>query len=242
MPEGGTLALSAENVALDESYLKMDPDAHVGPYVLLTVTDNGKGIRPDILPKIFDPFFTTKEKGHGTGLGLSTVHGIVKSHGGFIIVHSEAGKGTRFQVYLPASAGLETSETAEKITATSSGKGELILVIEDEPSIRGIIQTVLEASGYKVVTVSNGREGIASYAQLGNEIQLVITDMIMPLMDGASTVRALQKINPEVKVIGISGMIPAGGAKFDDTGLRALLQKPFAVEKLLRVLSDVLAE
>ena len=242
MPEGGTLTLSAENVALDESYLKMDPDAHVGPYVLLTVTDNGRGIRPDILPKIFDPFFTTKEKGHGTGLGLSTVHGIVKSHGGFIRVHSEVGKGTRFQVYLPASAGLETSKTGEKITAPSSGKGELILVIEDEPSIREIIQTVLEASGYKVVTVANGEEGVASYAQLGNEIQLVITDMIMPLMDGASTVRALQKINPEVKVIGISGMIPAGEAKFDDTGLRALLQKPFAVEKLMRVLSDVLAE
>ena len=127
MPHGGTLVLLAQNVSFDESSLKMDPDAHVGPYVLLMVTDNGRGIRPDILPKIFDPFFTTKEKGHGTGLGLSTVHGIVKSHGGFIRVHSEVGRGTRFQVYLPASSGLEMTETGEEIAARPSIKGEFIL-------------------------------------------------------------------------------------------------------------------
>jgi PAS domain S-box-containing protein len=242
MPNGGTLTIAGENVCLDESYARMHPEAKVGPYVLFSVSDTGKGIPPAILDRIFDPFFTTKERGHGTGLGLSTVHSIVKGHGGFLTVYSEVGKGSRFQIYLPALPSGETPRAEQEEAPLPSGHGEMILVADDETSIREITQTTLEEHGYRTMTASDGSEAVALYAQHPDEIEAVITDMAMPIMNGQATIRALQRIQPAVRVIAISGMAwdkpiaeAIGGA------VKAFLQKPFTADTLLRALHKVLA-
>jgi CheY-like chemotaxis protein len=243
MPHGGTLSLSAQNVSLDETYAAMHPEARPGPYVLLSVSDTGCGIPPDLLEKIFDPFFTTKERGMGTGLGLSTALAIVKDHQGFLRIYSEVGKGTRFHVYLPASISPEKAEVHEEKLPLPSGQGELILVVEDEVSLREITQAALDAFGYRVLTASDGAEAVAVYAQYKDEIRVIITDMAMPIMDGPATIRALRKINPQVMVVATSGAEWQGQAA-EATGLevQAFLQKPFTAETLLRTVGEVLAE
>jgi PAS domain S-box-containing protein len=241
MPGGGTLSLSAGNVVLSEAYTLLHPEAEVGPYVALSVTDTGKGISGEILPKIFDPFFTTKERGQGTGLGLSTVLAIVKSHGGFIEVDSEVGKGSRFTVYLPASPTAEMKKAEDESLPEPSGRGELLLVVEDESSVREIIQTTLEAYGYRVITASDGSEALALYTQHLDEIQAVITDLAMPILDGSATIQALKKLNSQVKVIAISGLEANGAVtEVGSTAVRAFLQKPFTVERLLKTVEEVL--
>lgn len=159
MPDGGTLSISASNLVIDENYTRMNLEATVGAYIVITVADTGIGIPPAILDRIFEPFFTTKVLGKGTGLGLSTVVGIIKSHGGFVNVHSEVGKGTQFKVYLPASEVIETTELEEVESPT--GHGELILVVDDEAAIREITETSLLTYNYKVLTASDGIEAIA---------------------------------------------------------------------------------
>jgi len=243
MPNGGTLTISAENVCLDESYARMHPEAKVGPYVLISVSDTGGGIPLGIIDRIFDPFFSTKEKGHGTGLGLSTVHSIVKGHGGFVTVYSEVGRGSQFKVWLPASPSAETAHAEEENDSLPLGNRELILVVEDEASIREITQTTLEEHHYRVMTASDGSEAVALYAQHPDEIQAVITDMAMPIMDGLATIRALQKIRPAVKILAVSGMAcdkPVGG--IGGGAVKAFLQKPYTSDMLLRTLVEVLGE
>jgi CheY-like chemotaxis protein len=219
----------------------MHPEAKAGPYVVFSVEDTGSGIPPSHLEKIFDPFFTTKERGQGTGLGLSTVHAIVKSHGGFVRVHSEEGKGTKFLVMLPASPSAEMAEAEKERAPLPAGNGELILVVEDEASIREITQATLETYGYRVIPAEDGSEAVALYAQHRGEIQAVITDMAIPIMDGAATIRALQKMNPAVKIIASSGM-DAERMVAETPGLKvkAFLQKPFTADRLLRTLAEVL--
>ncbi|NJM17325.1 MAG: PAS domain S-box protein [Richelia sp. SM1_7_0] len=175
MPKGGTLSIEAENIDIDENYVKMNLDATVGNYVVVTVADTGTGIPPETKMRIFEPFFTTKEQGKGTGLGLSTTIGIIKSHGGFINVYSEVGEGTKFQVYLPA-VHIEKIVQDEKIEIPE-GKGELILLADDEMSIRDITKASLEKHNYQVLTASNGIEAIALYAQNQNEISAVLMDI-----------------------------------------------------------------
>lgn len=204
MPDGGKLRISAENFFIDENYARMNVDASVGPYIVISISDTGSGILPKILDRIFEPFFTTKEVGKGTGLGLSTVIGIIKSHGGFVNVYSEIGQGTQFKVYLSAVEGNETQQ-AEDI-AMPKGNGELILVVDDEIAIREITKISLQTRNYKVLTASDGIEAIALYAQHKNEITAVLMDMMMPSMDGPTAIRTLKKINPQVKIIAISGL------------------------------------
>jgi PAS domain S-box-containing protein len=241
MPKGGTITLRGSNVTLDESYAVMNPEARPGPYVLLTVADTGTGIPAEILDKIFDPFFTTKEIGKGTGLGLSTVHAIVKSHGGFLRAKSEMGRGAQFSVYLPA-VEMNGAAGHELHTAVSpDGHGEKILVVDDEQIIREIMTVTLEKHGYQVVTASDGAEAVAMYARNRDDFQAVITDMIMPVLDGGGTMQVLQRLNPGVKVIAISG---------SDDGLRMAelryqgairtLSKPFTTEQLLTSLNELL--
>jgi CheY-like chemotaxis protein len=241
MPHGGILTISAENAHLDDSYARMHPEAKPGPYLLFSVSDTGTGIPAPILDRIFDPFFTTKERGHGTGLGLSTVHSIVKGHGGFVTVYSELGKGSHFRVYLPASpAGAVQLQPTEAIPS-ASGQGELILIVEDEAPIREVIQEALEAHGYRALIASDGSEAIALFARQPDEIRLVITDLAMPIMDGVATIRALQKIRPEVKILAVSGMAwDKAGAGAESAAVKAFLQKPFAAERLLQTLAEVL--
>ncbi|MBD0263935.1 MAG: PAS domain S-box protein, partial [Tolypothrix sp. Co-bin9] len=184
MPGGGIMTISAENLVIDEHYAKMHIDAQVGCYVAITIADTGMGIPQTIQKRIFEPFFTTKEIGKGTGLGLSTALGIIKNHGGFVNVYSEVGKGTQFQVYLPSSAKVEIEPPCLELKSIR-GNGELILVVDDEAAIREITKSTLETYNYRVLTASDGVEGVAIYAQHQQEISVVLLDMMMPWMDGA---------------------------------------------------------
>jgi CheY-like chemotaxis protein len=242
MPNGGRLSIFAENLFIDEHYAQMNIEAKVGPYILITVSDTGVGIPPAIIDRIFEPFFTTKEPGKGTGLGLSTVFGIVKDHGGFLHVYSEVGNGTRFRIYLPA---IETSEGQKigkkQVEELPLGHGELILVVDDEASIREITKSTLETYGYKVITANEGTEALALYAQRRDEIRVIILDMVMPIMDGLPTIRALRRIDPQVKIIAVSGL--KDDNKID--GLNAadvniFLQKPYTAKALLKTVHMVI--
>jgi two-component system cell cycle sensor histidine kinase/response regulator CckA len=239
MPEGGTLTLTAENITLDENYARMNIDAKPDSYVLLTVADTGTGMTPEVLIRIFDPFFTTKEVGKGTGLGLSTALTIVKSHGGFINTYSEAGKGSKFSIYIPASDVRHSAESAV-VKAPPKGNGELILVVDDEENIREITKATLEKFGYRVVTASDGTDGISVFLQHTKEVALVLTDMAMPFMDGTSLIRALKKIDPKIKVVVMSGLMnPEQTTELHGLGVNTFLTKPFTVETLLITLAEV---
>jgi two-component system cell cycle sensor histidine kinase/response regulator CckA len=240
MPDGGILRICAENMLIDEDYVQINIDAKIGPYIVITVSDTGTGIPSDILDRIFEPFFTTKEHGKGTGLGLSTALGIIKSHGGFITVYSEAGKGTVFKVYLPAITTTETIRAREHQRELPAGHGELILVVDDENQIREITKKTLEKHGYSVITAVNGEDAIALYSKHKDDIKLVLMDMMMPVMDGSASIQELRKVNPEVKIIAISGLTEKDKiTKVDDIQIKALLTKPYTVEKLLNTINEV---
>jgi hypothetical protein len=238
MPHGGALRLTTENVELDEHYCRMHPESKPGIYAVISVTDSGTGIAESDIPKIFEPFFTTKEIGKGTGLGLSTVSGIVKSHGGFINVYSEIGKGTTFKVHIPALI-LSDALSSEERHELPRGHGELILIVDDEMSIRDITKTALESNGYNVIVAGDGTEALSLYAEQKEDVKAVLTDMMMPFMDGAATIRALRKMNPHVKIIAASGLASnedaADGVKAD-----LFLTKPYTAEKLLKALEKLL--
>jgi CheY-like chemotaxis protein len=240
MPHGGVLKLSAENRFIDENYARMHLEAKVGHYIAITVADTGMGMLPEIQERIFEPFFTTKELGKGTGLGLSTVMGIVKSHGGFVNVYSKLGKGTEFQVYLPA---VETMEIqAQPELNLPQGHGELILVVDDEAAIRETTKASLETYNYKVLTASDGIEAIALYAEQRNRISLVLVDMLMPAMDGTTTIRTLQKIDPHVKVIAVSGLASKEQLSIAaSTGIKTFLSKPYTAQELLQTINSVIS-
>ncbi len=239
MPNGGTLSISANNLLIDENYARMNIEAKVGSYVRITVTDTGTGIPPKIIERIFDPFFTTKEVGKGTGLGLSTVIGIIRSHDGFVEVYSEVGKGSQFKVYLPASE--ETASQPADNMELLTGHDELILVVDDEAAICEITKTTLESHNYKVLTASNGIEALALYAQHKNEISVVLLDMMMPEMDGMTTIRTLRRMNPQVRLVALSGLTSAEAiTQSTGTNVQGFLSKPFATNELLKTLADVL--
>ena len=240
MPHGGILCISAKNFVIDEKYKRKLTEAKVGSYVAIAVSDTGIGIPEKILDKIFEPFFTTKEFGKGTGLGLSIAHAIVKSHGGFINVYSEPGKGTTFRVYLPATLA-ETQIKERQQPELFVGQEELVLVAEDEDSIREIIVLTLEKYGYKVLAANDGADAVALYAQNKDLIKVVLMDMMMPVMDGIEGIKAILKINPAVKIIAVSGLTEKyETAKIADIGVHAFLPKPYTAEKLLKTIHEVL--
>ena len=233
MPKGGTLRLAAQNVRMTEDGAREKGGLKAGHYLLLQVSDTGHGIPPEIIVRIFDPFFTTKELGQGTGLGLSTVLGIVKSHGGFVGVRSEAGQGTTFEVYLPA---------ASAPAALPRGQGELILVVDDEAGIRDVTRRILVKHGYTVVTASQGAEALTQYAQHRDAIRLVLSDLMMPVMDGLAMIRRLKKINPQVRIISSTGWGEENKiAALRELGLTQFLTKPFTIEQLLNALHELLS-
>lgn len=235
MPNGGKLTISAENITLDAHYAGLNPDAKAGPYVFLKIEDSGTGMPPELIEKIFDPFFTTKEMGKGTGLGLSTSLAIVKSHGGFIRVYSEVGKGTAFHVHLPAHTETSPVAAAELAAEMPCGNGELILVVDDEASVRQITKQTLEGFGYRVVLANDGIEAISIFSSRGKEIAAVLTDMMMPIMDGAATIHILRRMNPQLPIIATSGLT-ASVATMADLGVEQFLAKPFTAETLLKTL------
>jgi PAS domain S-box-containing protein len=241
MPEGGSISIRAENAFVDENYARMHIEAKAGRFVLIAVSDTGPGMTAEIQSRIFEPFFTTKEMTKGTGLGLSTALTIVKSHGGFINVYSELHRGSQFAIYLPALDSPGSLESGAMQTDLPVGNDELILVVDDEESIREITRGTLETFGYRVMTASDGTEALAIYADRKNEIAVVLTDMIMPFMDGPATIRALQRMNPEVKIIAASGL-GTGQRAGEGTleGVSVFLNKPYTAEKLLKTLAHVL--
>src|SRR5262245_16255072 len=241
MPQGGDLEITVENARLDGHYAQLPPDAKPGQYVTISVRDTGVGIPPQIIGKIFDPFFTTKEQGKGTGLGLSTSLGIVRSHGGFINVYSEPGAGALFKVYLPAvDDGAEATELEEQ-PEPPAGAGELILVVDDEEPIRRVTRGMLEAFGYRVVTASDGGEACALYHQKRDEISAVLTDMMMPVMDGAAVIAELRRLNPLLPIIASSGLTEAGKEEQAlSLGAQKFLSKPYTSASLLWALSESL--
>ena len=244
MPNGGNLNVGVENCVLDEQYAAMNGKVKAGRYVKIDVIDSGIGITPGLLDKIFDPFFTTKEVGKGTGLGLSTVLAIVKSHAGVINVYSEPGKGTHFNVYLPAmeTCSLTETESPGQITLPR-GNGELILVVDDEASILAITSQTLQGFGYRVITAVDGAEAVAIYAQRRGEIEVVLTDIMMPVMDGQGMIRVLLRINPEIKIVATSGLTANGGlAQTSGSGVKHFLTKPYTAGALLTTLRLILGE
>ncbi|MFA6959148.1 MAG: PAS domain S-box protein [Opitutaceae bacterium] len=242
MPDGGTLSLSADNVTVDAQYAATSRDAKPGSYLCTTVTDTGCGIPSDKIDRIFEPFFTTKSVGKGTGLGLSTAHAIVSGHRGFISVYSEPGKGSTFKVFIPADPNLRPTEVTPHTPATlPRGHGETILVIDDEAAILTITQQTLESFGYRVLVAIDGAEAIALYAQHRDSIAAVITDMIMPIMDGVATINALMRINPQVLIVAASGLNSNGRvAKAAGAGVKTFLPKPYTAETLLVTLHELL--
>lgn len=242
MPHGGSLVIGVENCSLDEQYAAMHHRAKPGNYVKITVTDSGEGMPPDLLDKIFEPFFTTKEINKGTGLGLSTVMAIVKSHDGIVNVYSEPGNGTTFKIYLPA---IKVSSEAKSVVpgeiSMPRGNGETILVVDDEASILTVTTQTLRAFGYKVMTATDGAEALAIYAQNQAAIAVVLTDMMMPVMDGAAVIRVLTKINPAVRIIAASGLTSnAGVPKSSRAHLEHFLTKPYTAETLLKAIRTIL--
>jgi PAS domain S-box-containing protein len=242
MPKGGRLRLSAANRRLDATTDGSAGQRTVGgAYLMLEVGDTGSGIPPAILDRIWDPFFTTKDEGKGTGLGLSTVRGIVNGHGGFVRVESAMGEGTRFRIYLPAEDAA-TQEASASLTASPflvRGRGELVLVVDDEESIRDLVTAALGRYGYRVLAAANGVEAMALYPSRMDEIGLVVTDLSMPEMGGDELALALSRLNPAVNLLFMSG---AGTTEVAE-GLPArahVLVKPFSVEKLVATVHEAL--
>ncbi len=235
MPQGGTLTIEAHNVQLDDHQIQPFPEAPPGAYVLVTITDTGRGMPPEILSRIFDPFFTTKDVGKGTGLGLSAVLGIVQSHEGFLDVQSKVGEGSRFSIYLPA---VQTHATPpEEGLTVLMGRQETLLVVDDEAAIREVLKTLLETYHYQVLTAESGLAAMSLYRDRQSEIDLVLVDMMMPGMDGATIMPLLQRLNPEVRAIAMSGLNATRTVdQAYELGFQAFLSKPIITEELLKQL------
>ena len=243
MPEGGNILITGENVEIDENFAAMSLNAKVGDYAVLKITDTGTGIAPAIISKIFEPFFTTKETGKGTGLGLSTAIGIVRSHGGFVTVSSELGHGATFNVFLPRETGGIVEQRRFANMDFQPGNGETILVVEDEELIAKVAAIVLEKNGYKVLAASSGAEALALYENHANEINVILTDIMMPEMDGLQLSRSLKKINPEAKIIASTGQATeAQKSKLRALGVHVILHKPYDAKKLLATLHEAIHE
>jgi PAS domain S-box-containing protein len=245
MPNGGALHLTAANLLLQDT-LALLPGAKAGPYILIQVKDTGAGISPDIMDKIFEPFFTTKELGKGTGLGLSTVLGIAKSHGGSVSAYSEPGQGALFKVYLPAAPNVTSAQPPQMRSPSPHGKGELILVVDDETAIRDVMSKILVRHGYTVLLAADGVEGVAMHAQHGAKINLVLADMMMPHMEGLAMIRTLKKLDPNLKIIATSGLANLAdqnerGKELKSLGVHEFLSKPCSAEDLLATVNKILA-
>ncbi|MFH1116821.1 MAG: PAS domain S-box protein [Pseudomonadota bacterium] len=242
MPDGGLLLLETENVSLSDEYLRTHLGADPGHYVLLTVSDNGVGMEPEVMDRIFDPFFTTKTNGEGTGLGLSMVHGMVSLHGGHMRCYSEPGRGTSFKIYFPVSTSdmiLDVGKTREMPAFGT----ETILLVDDDDRLREMERQVVEIGGYKVITARNGEEAVETYAGRREEISLVILDLIMPGMGGERCLKELLAMDPDIKVLVSSGYSPNGLASHEvPAGARAFICKPYDAKDILGAIRRVLDE
>jgi nitrogen-specific signal transduction histidine kinase/CheY-like chemotaxis protein len=241
MQGGGTLSLGAENCLLDEVTARKIDGARPGAWTVLHVEDSGTGIPAEALSHIWEPFFTTKGEGKGTGLGLSTVRSIVANHNGFITLKTQPGRGSTFRVYLPAA---EVTSNVGVIDATAPkgdrGNGELVLVVDDEPQIRDITAAMLSRNGYRVLTACDGAEAVALFATRSGEISVLITDLIMPNLDGAALANIALHLNPRLKVLAMSGLSSANRTCKTERFGGAFLFKPFKIQALLAAVGTLL--
>ena len=237
MAGGGRLTISAANLTLDARSAAMHCDAKPGRYVLLQIADTGHGMSPAVLEQVFDPYFTTRQNGKGSGLGLPVVHALVKSHGGFVRAFSDPGQGAIFKIYLPA--GEPPAPAPSSFTdGFQRGRGELILVVDDEAPVRMVTRHLLENYGYRVVVAADGAEALEIYAQTQG-VAAVVTDIMMPGMDGIELVAQLRANDPHVPVIAASGVSPQPGV-FGPHRVDHFLRKPYAAETLLAALDAIL--
>ncbi|MBN2322795.1 MAG: PAS domain-containing protein [Spirochaetes bacterium] len=242
MPDGGKLTIETGNVLLDGRYASQHAEVAPGRYVMLAVSDNGVGMKEETKKNIFEPFFTTKKTGEGTGLGLSTVYGIVKQSGGHIFVYSEPGVGTTFKIYLPAVAGGGIKARSEDKPFREQKREETVLFVEDDEFVRDTVMTILKKQGYTVITAGSGEEALSVYREhKGGPIRLLITDVVMPGMSGKKLAQALSGENPKMKVLFISGYTDNAIVHHGvlDEGV-SFLQKPFSKETLLKKLDEIL--
>ncbi len=241
MPDGGKLIVETANVILDQDYCKIHRVANPGSYVQLTVTDTGHGIDKMTIEHIFEPFYTTKETGKGTGLGLATVYGIVKSHNGHIVCYSEPDEGTTFKIYLPTIDSTEEARKAEEHMTAPEGGSETILLVDDEEPIRSLGTQILEEFGYTVLTAADGESALQIYSKEQKRIDLVILDLIMPGMGGKLCLLELLKINLEAKVAIASGYSPDGPTReILKNGAKGFISKPYDLRQILKVVREVL--
>jgi len=238
MPRGGELAISARNLVIEQHFQTGSIELPPGRYVMFEVRDTGDGIAAESLERIFEPFFTTKPAGQGTGLGLYTVKAIVRSHRGFIDISTEPGRGSIFTVYLPADVNEGSAPVAESKRVLPLGNGELVLLVDDEASVRDIVGATLEAYGYRVITASNGAEGLKTFQERGAEIRIILSDMNMPVMDGDAMIRAIRKTDSQISIIAASGLSSeqSGGKPAIADSRTTHIQKPFTAQELLRVM------
>jgi signal transduction histidine kinase/CheY-like chemotaxis protein/HAMP domain-containing protein len=243
MPRGGRLNIGIETVDIDDAFIETHPQAHAGRFVRLRVTDNGIGMDSATMGRIFEPFFTTKDIGKGTGLGLATVYGIVKQHEGWLEVNSEPGKGSTFDVFLPASDKVPAFAEAEAASAAPvAGGSETILIVEDEPVLRSMARDILEECGYRILEASSGKEALDVWNQRANEIDLLLTDMVMPDgLSGADLVEKLQASQPCLKVVFTSGYIANEvNQKMLARTRASFLAKPYTHAELAKTVRDCL--
>ncbi len=241
MPDGGRLVIETSNADLDSSYANARPVVTPGPYILLAVSDTGTGMDQETQARIFEPFFTTKEQGKGTGLGLSTVYGVVKQSGGFVWVYSEVGKGTSFKVYLPR-VDQPIDATGASVSYAEAPRGtETVLLAEDEADVRELAREFLQAAGYTVIEARNGQEALKLAAERGEEIDLLVSDLVMPGMTGQQLAALLQQQDSSLRVIFMSGYSEHAAAEAAQAGSSVrILTKPFNRMALLRTIREVL--
>jgi two-component system, cell cycle sensor histidine kinase and response regulator CckA len=240
MPSGGRLMIETGNVELDETYTRTNPEAHPGPYVMLAVSDTGQGMDAKTMSRIFEPFFTTKEDGKGTGLGLATVDGIVRQSGGTVNVYSEAGRGTTFKVYLPRIEGDMAAE-AGAVIVTAPGGTETVLLVEDAEALRLLVRELLENAGYAVLDADTPDKALSMVDSIPGPIHLLLTDMVMPRMNGQELARRIAALKPEARVVFMSGY---SDQAMGDLGTlepgTLFLQKPFTMDALLKTIRRAL--
>jgi CheY-like chemotaxis protein len=241
MPQGGTLHIQTGNAIIGEEFCSRQPYAHPGSYCMISVADTGTGMDAATLDRIFEPFFTTKEQGKGTGLGLATVYGIVRQHGGFVQVHSEVGMGSTFRVYLPVSTQGVKSPDRVADTRHVRGGNETILMAEDHEGLREIARETLTNLGYKVITAADGEQAVREFLEPGNKIDLVVLDVVLPKVGGPQAYARICAANPGVPVIFTTGY------SADVELLRQarhqglpMLQKPYSPRDLGRKIRETL--
>jgi PAS domain S-box-containing protein len=243
MPDGGCLTIETEEVELGENYVRRHVSSVPGRFIMLAISDNGRGMDAATRNRIFEPFFTTKERGKGTGLGLSTVYGIIKQSGGDIWVYSEPGKGTTFKIYLPVAVEPEGSSVQEAPVEGPPRGRETILLVEDEPSVRRLVHAILSQQGYRVLEAADPGSALRMCEENEGQIDMLLTDVVMPQMNGRELARQVAGIRPGLKILFVSGYTDTVIAQHGVSALDgAFLQKPFTPESLARKVREVLDE